>query len=76
MGLSAFIRAKTVRVALNAGGTRSLLGERVFINVGTCASIPTVPGLAAAQPMTHVEALNLERLPGHLVILVLGLSRF
>src|SRR5262249_33628947 len=60
---------KTVQVALNEGGTRSLLGERVFINVGTRASIPEVPGLAIARPMTHVEALNLERLPEHLVIL-------
>src|SRR5262249_29960877 len=30
---------------------------------------PDVPGLVSASPMTHVEALNLERLPGHLVIL-------
>jgi pyruvate/2-oxoglutarate dehydrogenase complex dihydrolipoamide dehydrogenase (E3) component len=58
-----------VQVTLNAGGTRLVRGERVFINVGTRAAIPNVPGLAAAAPMTHVEALNLERLPGHLVIL-------
>ena len=32
-------------------------------------SIPDVPGLSAAGPMTHVEALNLERLPEHLVVL-------
>src|SRR5262249_29769505 len=44
-------------------------GERVFINVGTRARIPDVPGLTIAGPMTHVEALNLERLPEHLVIL-------
>jgi pyruvate/2-oxoglutarate dehydrogenase complex dihydrolipoamide dehydrogenase (E3) component len=69
MGEARFTDPKTVRVALNAGGTRLLRGERVFINVGTRASIPDVPGLAAAAPMTHVEALNLERLPGHLVIL-------
>jgi len=69
MGEARFTEPKTVQVALNAGGTRSLRGERVFINVGTRASIPDVPGLAAAAPMTHVEALNLERLPGHLVIL-------
>src|SRR5207247_4784396 len=37
--------------------------------VGTRARIPNVPGLAGARPMTHVEALNLERLPEHLVIL-------
>jgi pyruvate/2-oxoglutarate dehydrogenase complex dihydrolipoamide dehydrogenase (E3) component len=69
MGEARFTGPKTVRVSLNAGGTRSLRGERVFINVGTRASIPDVPGLAAAGPMTHVEALNLERLPEHLVIL-------
>src|SRR5262245_8065624 len=69
MGEARFTEPKTVRVALNADGERSLRGERVFINVGTRAAIPDVPRLAAAGPMTHVEALNLERLPGHLVIL-------
>ncbi len=69
MGEAQFTEPKAVRVTLNAGGTRMLRGERVFINVGTRARIPDVPGLAIAGPMTHVEALNLERLPGHLVIL-------
>src|SRR5262249_34716770 len=59
---------KMVEVALNAGGRRLLRGDRVFINVGTRARIPNVPELADARPMTHVEALNLERLPEHLVI--------
>lgn len=69
MGEGRFTEPKTVQVTLNAGGTRTLRGDRVFINVGTRASIPEVPGLADAGPMTHVEALNLERLPDHLVIL-------
>ncbi len=69
MGEARFTEPKTVRVTLNGGGTRSLSGERVFINVGTRATIPHMPGLAAAAPMTHVEALNLERLPEHLVVL-------
>jgi pyruvate/2-oxoglutarate dehydrogenase complex dihydrolipoamide dehydrogenase (E3) component len=69
MGEAQFIEPKTVHVTLNAGGTRLLRGERVFINVGTRASIPDVPGLAIAAPMTHVEALNLERLPEHLIVL-------
>jgi pyruvate/2-oxoglutarate dehydrogenase complex dihydrolipoamide dehydrogenase (E3) component len=68
MGDARFTEPKTVHVALNAGGTRLLRGERIIINVGTRASIPDISGLAAAAPMTHVEALNLERLPGHLVI--------
>src|SRR4051812_4607151 len=69
MGEAQFTEPKTVRVTLNAGGTRLVRGERLFINVGTRASIPDVPGLATAAPMTHVEALNLERLPDHLVVL-------
>src|SRR5947207_12247496 len=69
MGEARFTEQKTVHVTLNGGGTRKLGGERVFINVGTRATIPDAPGLTAAAPMTHVEALNLERLPEHLVIL-------
>jgi pyruvate/2-oxoglutarate dehydrogenase complex dihydrolipoamide dehydrogenase (E3) component len=69
MGEAQFTEPKTVRVKLNAGGTCLVRGERVFINVGTHAGIPNVPGLAMAAPMTHVEALNLERLPEHLVVL-------
>jgi len=69
MGEATFTQPKTVEVALNAGAARQLRGDRVFINVGTRARIPNVPGLADARPMTHVEALNLERLPEHLVIL-------
>jgi len=69
MGEARFTEPKTVDVTLNAGGTRRLRGERVFLDVGTRATIPEVPGLDAAMPMTHVEALNLERLPEHLVII-------
>jgi pyruvate/2-oxoglutarate dehydrogenase complex dihydrolipoamide dehydrogenase (E3) component len=69
MGEARFTGPKTVEVALNAGGTRQLIGDRVFIDVGTRARIPNIPGLADARPMTHVEALNLERLPEHLLIL-------
>jgi pyruvate/2-oxoglutarate dehydrogenase complex dihydrolipoamide dehydrogenase (E3) component len=69
MGEAQFTDVKTVNVKLNSGGTRLVRGERVFINVGTRAAIPDVPGLALAAPMTHVEALNLERLPEHLVVL-------
>jgi pyruvate/2-oxoglutarate dehydrogenase complex dihydrolipoamide dehydrogenase (E3) component len=69
MGEAKFTEPKTVQVTLNSGGTRTLRGERVFINIGTRATIPAVPGLADSRPMTHVEALNLERVPGHLVIL-------
>ena len=69
MGEARFTAPKTVQVTLNDGSSRMLLGDRVFLSVGSRASIPDVPGLVAAQPMTHVEALNLERLPEHLIVL-------
>ncbi|HEX4266215.1 MAG TPA: FAD-dependent oxidoreductase [Verrucomicrobiae bacterium] len=69
MGTATFTEPKIVQVTLNDGSARSLRGERVFLNVGTHATIPNVPGLADAHPMTHIEALNLQRLPSHLVIL-------
>jgi pyruvate/2-oxoglutarate dehydrogenase complex dihydrolipoamide dehydrogenase (E3) component len=68
MGEARFSEPKTVEVRLNAGGSRQLRGQRVFLSVGSRASIPNVPGLSEAGPMSHVEALNLERLPEHLVI--------
>jgi pyruvate/2-oxoglutarate dehydrogenase complex dihydrolipoamide dehydrogenase (E3) component len=69
MGEARFTQTKTVEVALNSGGSRRLWGDRVFLNLGSRASIPDVPGLADARPMTHVEALDLERLPDHLVVI-------
>jgi len=43
-----------------------ITGDRVFLDVGSRAAIP---GLAAAKPMTHVDALDLDRLPGHVIVL-------
>jgi pyruvate/2-oxoglutarate dehydrogenase complex dihydrolipoamide dehydrogenase (E3) component len=71
MGEARFIEPRTMEVALNGSPNekRVLRGERVFLAVGSRAEVPDVPGLADAQPMTHVHALNLERLPEHLVVL-------
>ena len=69
MGTGRFIAPKTIEVSLNDGGTRVLTGDRVALNLGTHATIPDIPGLAAAQPLTNVEALELDRLPHHLVVI-------
>ena len=69
MGEARFVSPRTVTISLNDDGTRVIAGERVFLNVGTRATIPDVPGLAGARPMTHVEALELDRLPDHLIVL-------
>jgi pyruvate/2-oxoglutarate dehydrogenase complex dihydrolipoamide dehydrogenase (E3) component len=69
MGSGRFVSPKTLEVQLNDGGTRLLAAEQVFINLGTHAAIPNIPGLAAARPLTHIEALELDYLPSHLILL-------
>ena len=69
MGTGRFIAPKTIEVSLNDGGTRVLTGDRVALNLGTHATIPDIPGLAAAKPLTNIEALELDRLPDHLVVI-------
>jgi pyruvate/2-oxoglutarate dehydrogenase complex dihydrolipoamide dehydrogenase (E3) component len=69
MGAGRFVAPKMIEVRLNDGGIRVLTGNHVFINVGTHAAIPEVPGLKAARPLTNIEALELGYLP---LLIVLG----
>jgi pyruvate/2-oxoglutarate dehydrogenase complex dihydrolipoamide dehydrogenase (E3) component len=69
MGTGRFVAPKTLEVHLNDGGTRVLAGDQVFLNLGTHAAIPGVPGLEAARPLTHIEALELDYLPPHMIVL-------
>src|SRR4030081_3054791 len=45
MGTGHFVAPKTLEVRLNDGGTRLLAGDQVFVNIGTYAAIPSIPGL-------------------------------
>ncbi len=69
MGKARFVGPRTVAVHREDDGARTVAGERVFLNVGARATIPDVPGLCDAAPMTHIEALELERVPEHLIVL-------
>ncbi len=69
MGAGRFVAPKTVEVKLGDGAARLLAAERVFLNLGSHAAMPDVPGLAAARPLTHVEALELDYAPPHLIVL-------
>ena len=69
MGAGNFVAPKTLEVRLNDGGTRVLVGDQVFLNIGTHATIPSVPGLDAAGPLTNIEALELDYVPQHLIVL-------
>jgi pyruvate/2-oxoglutarate dehydrogenase complex dihydrolipoamide dehydrogenase (E3) component len=68
-GIARFVAHRAVEIELRDGGTRTIEGDRVFLDLGSRAAIPETPGLAEATPMTHVEALELDRLPRHLIVL-------
>jgi pyruvate/2-oxoglutarate dehydrogenase complex dihydrolipoamide dehydrogenase (E3) component len=69
MGNGRFTSARTIEVLLNNGELRTLTGDRIVVNVGTHAAIPDIPGIAAARALTHIEALELDYLPVHLIVL-------
>ena len=69
MGSGRFVSARTIEVALNDGGARLLTGDQVVINVGTHAALPAIPGIEASRVLTHIEALELGRVPDRLIVL-------
>ncbi len=69
MGSAKFVGPKTLEVSLPDGTTRVIRGDKVIIGVGTHATIPDLPGLRESNPMTHIEALELDHVPEHLLVL-------
>jgi len=69
LGSGRFIASKTVEVRMHDGTIRRLRGTNVIINTGTHAALEPVPGLLEAQPLTHIEALELDELPEHLLVI-------
>lgn len=69
LGNGRFVAPRTIEVQLNDGGVRLLEGARVYINTGTHADVPAVRGLREANPLTHVEALQIETVPSHLIVI-------
>ena len=69
MGSGCFIGPKTLQVALLDGGTRILRGDKIIIGTGTRATMEDIPGLSESRPLTHIEALELDHVPEHLLVL-------
>src|SRR5262245_46128692 len=68
-GTGRFIAPKILEVALPNGTTRELRGTNVIVSTGTRATLGAIPGLAEAQPLTHIEALELDEVPEHLLVI-------
>lgn len=68
-GSGRFIGPKTIEVSLPEGGTQLFKGKEVIISTGSRAKIEHIPGLLEANPLTHIEALELDHIPEHLLII-------
>ena len=69
LGTGRFIGPKTLEVSLQGGTTRLLRGGSVIVSTGTRAALGQIPGLVEAQPLTHIEALELDLVPEHLIVI-------
>src|SRR5438132_9145132 len=69
LGTGRFVAPRTVEVALLDGTIRQLRGTNLIVSTGTRASLEPIPGLAKAQPLTHIEALELGQVHEHLLVI-------
>ncbi len=68
LGWGRFIEPRVIEVTSETGARR-LAGDKIYLNLGTKAAMPNIPGLIEAKPLTHVEALKLSELPERLVVI-------
>jgi pyruvate/2-oxoglutarate dehydrogenase complex dihydrolipoamide dehydrogenase (E3) component len=71
MGHGVFVGNKTIEVSPTGGGERRRLEAKVvIIGTGSRARIDDkIPGLKEANPLTHIEVLEIDHVPKHLIIL-------
>jgi pyruvate/2-oxoglutarate dehydrogenase complex dihydrolipoamide dehydrogenase (E3) component len=67
-GSGRFTAPKTIEITTPEGDKRLVYGDKIIVSTGSQASIEPVPGLVESNPLTHVEALELDRIPEHILI--------
>ena len=68
-GEAHFTGPKAIEVRLNAGGTRTLTAENIFINTGARPAQPRINGLDSVNALDSTSAMELQALPDHLLVL-------
>src|SRR5215831_9736559 len=63
-GMAQFIGPHQVRV-----GDQVLESERIFINSGARANVPSISGLSAVKYLTNDNIMDLTAVPDHLIVL-------
>src|SRR5580658_8882533 len=68
-GQAHFTGPNVVEVKLNAGGTRALTADNIFINGGARPSRPRIAGLDSVKSFDSTSIMELKELPEHLLVL-------
>lgn len=69
MASGRFVGPRTVEAARPDGTKRLLRGTNVVIGTGTHASVDDTPGLRESKPLSHVDVLEFDVVPEHLIVL-------
>jgi pyruvate/2-oxoglutarate dehydrogenase complex dihydrolipoamide dehydrogenase (E3) component len=64
-----FVGPKVIEIVAPDGTKRLLTAETIIICTGSRAKVDDIAGLRDSNPMTHVDILNINEIPKHLVIL-------
>jgi pyruvate/2-oxoglutarate dehydrogenase complex dihydrolipoamide dehydrogenase (E3) component len=67
-GEGRFVGAKSIEVSTESG-KRVLAADKIVVSTGSRARIDDILGLKEANPLTHIEVLELDVVPSHLVVL-------
>ncbi|MFF5035663.1 mercury(II) reductase [Nocardia salmonicida] len=62
------VGSPTLRVALNNGGSRTIVADQYLVATGASPWIPPVDGLAEAGYLTSTTAMDLQSLPESLIV--------
>jgi pyruvate/2-oxoglutarate dehydrogenase complex dihydrolipoamide dehydrogenase (E3) component len=68
-GEAHFTGPKVVEVKVNAGGTRTLTADTIFINTGDRPAEPRITGLDSQRVLDSTSIMELQELPEHLLVL-------
>jgi pyruvate/2-oxoglutarate dehydrogenase complex dihydrolipoamide dehydrogenase (E3) component len=68
-GEAHFTGPKVVEVKLNAGGTRTLTADTIFINTGARPALPRITGLDSVSTLDSTSIMELQEVPEHLLVL-------
>jgi pyruvate/2-oxoglutarate dehydrogenase complex dihydrolipoamide dehydrogenase (E3) component len=71
-GHASFTGPRRLQVETREGTLREIEAPLVFVNVGTRAFIPSIPGLDSVRYLDNVSAMELDHLPETLTVLGAG----